>query len=76
MVDLLGECPVASAMHLDGVNDGIAAGRACWTIRSCGNRLARAGVHSGNSCHNCEFYRRVLHEEEAFAQHKLSSVLS
>jgi hypothetical protein len=65
MVGILGECPVVSAMHLDGCNSGRAGGRVCWTIKGCNNRLARAGIGTVNGCHKCEFYRRVLHEEEA-----------
>ena len=63
MVDILGECPVATAMKYDGQNDGIAAGRACWMVNS-GCRSFRAGVLKANCCLNCEFYKRVVFEEE------------
>ncbi len=65
MVPVLGECPVASAMKKDGVNGGRAGGRACWTTKNCANRLSRAGLANTTACHNCEFYRRVIHEEES-----------
>ena len=73
MVGVLGECPVATAMQHDGSNGGRAAGRVCWTVRNCSSRLARAGVGRLTDCHQCEFYRRVLHEEEAGVKFQFSS---
>jgi hypothetical protein len=73
MVSVLGECPVAGAMDHDGQNDGIAAGRVCWTIKCTGNRLAGAGLGPGHNCHACEFYRRVIHEQEEKAQFRFAS---
>ena len=67
MVDILGECPVATAWSYDGANEGLAGGRVCWRIRSSGNRLA-GKIRNGSPCHTCEFYRRVMHEEEATAK--------
>jgi len=63
MTDILGECPVASAMKFDGRNDGIAAGRACWMISGggCSKRLRHS---RSNCCVNCEFYQRVMFEQE------------
>jgi len=76
MVDTLGECPVASAMHCDGLNDGVAAGRACWTIVGRRNRLESTGAIAANPCHNCEFYRRVIHEEKKEARFKFETLVS
>lgn len=76
MVNTLGECPVTSAMQYDGVNDGIAAGRVCWVVRNSGNRLACPGIGLRSSCHQCEFYRRVMHEEEELARFRFCSALS
>jgi hypothetical protein len=73
MVEALGECPVAAAMYLDGTNGGQAGGRSCWTVRNCGCRLLRAGIGKLNGCQNCEFYRRVCHEEETPARPQFSS---
>jgi hypothetical protein len=73
MVEVLGECPVVTAMHLDGTNGGQAGGRSCWTVRGCGNRLARAGIGTLNGCQKCEFFRRVAHEEETTISAQLSS---
>jgi hypothetical protein len=63
MAGTLGVCPVACAMHCDGLNGGRAGGRVCWTIVSSGNRLCSRGVQSRKSCLSCDFYRRVIHEE-------------
>ena len=75
MVGVLGECPVASGMKFDGVNDGIAAGRACWEVSSCGGRLSSDQIGQSRACHTCEFYRRVLHEEEENVQCRLHSMV-
>ena len=64
MVGVLGECPAATAMQLDGTNGGQAAGRVCWMIGNCGKRMERAGLGTLSGCHQCEFYKRVIHEEE------------
>jgi hypothetical protein len=74
LVDRLGECPAAQAMRFDGQNGGQAAGRACWLVAksSCpGNGSNRADI---NGCHDCEFYRRVLFEEQAGVKGKFHSV--
>lgn len=73
MVEKLGECPVSTAMNHDGVNDGIAGGRTCWTVVKSHNRLAKAGMCTGNSCQSCEFYRRVQHENETASRRQINS---
>jgi len=72
MASTLGVCPVAEAMRCDGQNHGIAGGRVCWSLRVSGNRLTSSGICSSPSCHNCEFYRRVLYEEAEQAQFRFS----
>lgn len=74
MAASLGECAVASAMQYDGVNDGKAAGRACWIVRKSGVSLDCPGLYSRADCHQCEFYLRVMHEQEGQAERKYSSV--
>lgn len=61
MADILGECPVPSAMKYDGMNDGIGAGRACWMASESGGHCRNAQVQN---CSQCEFYKRVLFEQE------------
>lgn len=77
MVETLGECPVSVSMSYDGTNGGKAGGRACWMVRSEGNRMARSKVCVGIApCHVCEFYRRVVHEERSALKYQLSSTVA
>ena len=73
MADTLGVCPVALAMNCDGVNGGRAGGRACWTVSSQGNRTCKLGLRLNQSCAACDFYRRVMHEEDDHACHRYRS---
>jgi hypothetical protein len=75
MVPVLGECPVSTARAFDGNNGGIAGGRSCWMVRES-SRLMRLQVCSGNSCHACEFYRRVRHEEHPAVKQELSATVA
>jgi hypothetical protein len=72
MVDILGECPVASAMKFDGRNDGIAAGRACWMV-SGGGCAIRLRHDRSNCCLNCEFYQRVMFEQEENVSYRFAT---
>ncbi len=76
MVATLGECPVASAMHCDGLNNGMAAGRSCWTVNGTGHRFNRVEKVTVNSCHVCEFYKRVVNEEKHAACFKFATAQS
>lgn len=69
LVDELGECPVSASMKIDGYNGGRAAGRACWMVL----KPASSPCY-GKACHSCEFYRRVVFEEDAKIAGKLASV--
>ncbi len=61
--EVYGVCPVAMALEYDGMNDGQAGGRVCWSlIHSYGSVCAGRPANSGQ-CHQCAFYRRVRHEE-------------
>jgi hypothetical protein len=62
MTPILGECPVAKAMKFDGLNDGIGAGRACWMVPD--SACVRASVKGRPPCHSCEFYKRVVFEQD------------
>ncbi len=62
---LHGECKVPKSMKYDGVNGGRAAGRTCWLVMNDSNhRCSKYCLHSRQSCTNCEFYIRVMAEEE------------
>lgn len=71
LADAFSECPVSVSMKFDGLNGGCGAGRVCWMVRkpdscSCGN----------HACHTCEFYRRVLFEQDGKATGQYYSVAS
>jgi len=72
LTDQLGECPVARALRFDGLNGGIAAGRACWMMT--GDKLPCQAGTGGRPvpCHACDFYRRVLFEEQGRAQFRFA----
>lgn len=71
--DVLGECPVAAALRLDGTNGGQAAGRACWTVSPDG--CPGSGIGGQRiRCHECDFYRRVVFEEEEGVAGKFSQL--
>ena len=74
MVATWGECPVSSAMKLDGQNGGVAAGRACWLVTNSSCTPIDAGSCLVRNCHECEFYRRVMNEEQGKAQGAFHSV--
>ena len=72
MVPILGECSVASEMKYDGMNDGQAAGRACWMVHK-GSGCTASGC-TGSRCYECQFYNRVLFEQEDTTVFKFASV--
>lgn len=67
MTRIHGVCPVATTMKFDGVNGGHAAGRSCWAVTERSGCLS-AGAPDAR-CHQCDFYRRVLFEEETNTAH-------
>lgn len=72
MVSLLGECPVATEMKFDGHNGGQAAGRACWMVHKKSG--CKVNGCSSTKCHECQFYNRVVFEEEDTTVFKFTSV--
>ena len=62
MAKIYGECPIPGAMKFDGMNEGIGGGRACWIVRPTACRAAM--LNKQRSCRECDFYRRVVHEQE------------
>lgn len=66
MAGVMAECPAAKAMKLDGVNGGGGGGRACWLVNSQSGCPAHA-CRRVTRCQDCEFYRRVVFEEEGAA---------
>lgn len=60
-----GVCPAAKEYRLDGANDGVAAGRACWVVAGtmCGGRTQGTFVDKCGSCLECDFFSAVIDEE-------------
>jgi len=63
LADHLGVCPVSVCAKLDGLNDGRAAGRACWKVAGAAMRCTRSASGLGKPCHQCTFFLRVQYEE-------------
>lgn len=68
MAGMLGECPVARAAKHHGVNGGTGAGRLCWLMNDESGCTAR-GYRRAGRCLDCDFYRRVVFEEDDTAVH-------
>ncbi len=58
-------CPAAVSVKLDGVHNGVNAGRACWLIDDtmCSGRPTGAYDIKIHECRKCSFRRRVKIEE-------------
>lgn len=75
MAQVLGECPVATYMKFDGLNDGIGAGRACWmALHSNESGINLSPGCGAKKCYCCEFYKRVVFEQEDKTCFKYASV--
>jgi hypothetical protein len=61
----LGPCPAPLEERLDGVHDGISAGRACWAVSGtlCCGKVSGTFAKKFASCELCEFYHYVKNEE-------------
>ena len=64
-VQELGVCPAAMEARLDGVHDGVCAGRACWVAVGtlCGGTVQGSFAKKYATCKACAFYQQVLSEE-------------
>ncbi|MBI5664481.1 MAG: hypothetical protein HZC49_05275 [Nitrospirae bacterium] len=63
----LGVCVAASAMSVDGLNNGSNGGRICWAIAGTLCRGEVTGLFAKNevSCMACEVFKLVKAEEKA-----------
>ncbi|MEJ2684994.1 MAG: hypothetical protein P8Z71_11440 [Candidatus Sulfobium sp.] len=61
----LGSCPVTMEKNLDGVHDGLAAGRACWVVAGtlCRGKVQGTFAQEVTQCEACDFYRKIRSEE-------------
>lgn len=74
MAEVLGECSVASEMKFDGLNEGVGAGRSCWMVRSSVCKRAANQSAPIDPCHTCDFYKRVVFEQEEDLHFRYTSV--
>jgi len=63
----LGRCPATKEESLDGVHDGVNAGRACWIVAGtlCKGELQGTFAQKFKNCKECDFYISVREEEGA-----------
>ena len=61
----LGRCTVTMEKRLDGVHDGVTAGRACWVVAGtlCKSEIQGTFAQKFKKCESCAFYMRVYNEE-------------
>ena len=71
----LGVCPVTKEVRLDGIHDGINAGRSCWVVSStlCKGDVQGTFAKKFKNCEKCDFYQIVKKEE--FPNFQLSALL-
>ena len=71
----LGVCPAATEQRLDGVHEGINAGRACWVIAGsmCGGKVQGTYAEKYANCTKCDFFMMVKSEENG--SFKMTSTL-
>ncbi len=65
-VALLGECPAASDVSSNGLNNGKNGGRICWALTGtmCGGKVQGTFAEKKLTCLSCEFFRQVKTEED------------
>jgi hypothetical protein len=62
---LLGICPATIELRLDGVHEGVNAGRCCWFVAGTLNAREVRGTlaRTLGSCYECDFFKKVREEE-------------
>ncbi len=60
-----GICPAAEEYRVDGTNEGMNGGRACWAVAGtfCGGAVQGEFASKLDNCMNCEFYECVVAEQ-------------
>lgn len=68
------ECPVMSEKHLNGIHDGLNAGRACWVVAGtrCKGKISGAFAEKISDCKECKVYQTVVKEEGIMFKSTLS----
>lgn len=76
MAEILGVCAVCEYMKFDGLNGGVGAGRACWMVPHAAAVAEGRSVACARRCYTCEFYKRVVFEQEEDTRFKYTSIES
>jgi len=68
------ECPVKSEERLNGVHDGLNAGRACWVVAGtrCKGKISGTFAAKIADCGVCQVYQAVVEEEGMMFKSTLS----
>lgn len=63
--DVCGLCPSSGDIRLDGIHDGISAGRSCWVVAGtyAKGEPCCSLLRDIKTCDDCEFYQLVKSEE-------------
>lgn len=63
--ETLGICPATVDERLNGVHDGLNAGRACWVVAGtfCEGTVQGTFAQKYDGCKDCEFYKTIIAEE-------------
>ena len=61
----LGVCPAYNEKKLNGVHDGMNAGRSCWVVEGtmCGGNVQGTYALKEKNCLRCDFHNLVYEEE-------------
>ncbi len=64
-VSELGECPAATDVSCNGINEGKNAGRICWAVAGTfgGGKIQGTSAEKELSCMTCDFFKKVEAEE-------------
>ncbi|MGD0883613.1 MAG: two-CW domain-containing protein [Thermodesulfovibrionales bacterium] len=71
----LGRCPATLEERLDGVHEGVNAGRACWVVAGtlCKDEVQGTYAQKFKNCQKCDFYEKVRGEQ--YPRFEFSSTL-
>ncbi len=63
--DQFGVCPAAEADYYDNINQGINAGRFCWSVAGtlCHGEVMGSFASKASDCMQCNFYLKVVKEQ-------------
>jgi len=68
------DCPARSEKRLNGIHDGLNAGRACWVVAGtrCKGKISGTFAEKISDCKECQVYQTVMKEEGMMFKSTLS----